>query len=163
VVSVVDERWQRCWIKAIALLPNVLAKNQAIAKGADEAILIDGPFIAEGSASNILLVIRGQLVTAPVGAKVLPGITRAVLLGIAGALGIPIQERAITLAEAMTADEIFITSTTREISHVTRWDDRVVAGGACGPVTRRLHEALQALINRECPATAARKAVTAVA
>jgi len=152
VVSVRDERWQRCWIKAIALLPNVLAKNKALASDAEEAILIDGQSVSEGSASNILFVMSGQLVTAPVGAKVLPGITRQVLLQMAGELGVPVQERAVMLDEAMAADEIFITSTTREISHVTRWDGRVVGGDRCGPITRKLHEALQSRIHRECPA-----------
>jgi D-alanine transaminase len=163
LVSVRDERWQRCWIKSIALLPNILAKNKALASGADEAILIDGQSVGEGSASNILFVIRGNLVTAPVGPKVLPGITRAVLLGIASELGIPVQERPITQTEAMNADEIFITSTTREITHVTKWDGQAVGGGICGPITRRLHEALQCRIGRECPAKRIRNTATAVA
>jgi D-alanine transaminase len=163
VVSVRDERWQRCWIKSIALLPNILAKNKALAAGADEAILIDGQSVGEGSSSNILFVMHDQLVTAPVGPKVLPGITRAVLLSIAGELGIPVQERPIPQSQAVNADEIFITSTTREITQVTKWDNQTVGGGACGPVTRRLHEALQACIASECPAGSLRNPAPAVA
>src|SRR5438552_1728262 len=80
IVSAPDERWKRCWIKSIALLPNVLAKNAAVAAGGDEAVFIDEGFVTECSASNLFAVIGGKLVTCPVGPKVLPGITRAVLL-----------------------------------------------------------------------------------
>jgi D-alanine transaminase len=146
--TAVDERWQRCWIKSIALLPNVLAKNEAVAAGADEAVFVDGGFVNECSASNLFAVIGGKAVTHPVGPKVLPGITRAALLQLAKEAGVPVQERAMTLAEARDADELFITSTTRELSWVSHWDGEVVAE-ACGPVTRRLHEVYQDKVRRE--------------
>jgi D-alanine transaminase len=137
-----DERWQRCWIKSIALLPNVLAKNAAVAAGADEAVFVDQGIVTECSASNLFGVINGKLVTHPVGPKVLPGITRAAVLEIAGRLGIGIEERQWTESEAMGAQELFILSTTREISWVGQWDDRQIAR-ELGPVTRRVHEALK--------------------
>ena len=112
ILSVVDERWKRCWIKAIALLPNVLAKNAAVAAGADEAAFIDCGYVTECSASNLFAVINGKLVTHPVGTKVLPGITRGVLLEIAEELEIEVDERAIREEEAPRAAELFITSTT---------------------------------------------------
>lgn len=142
LISVADERWKRCWIKSIALLANVLAKNQAVAAGADEAVFIDEGIVTECSASNFFAVIDGRLVTHPAGAKVLPGITAQVLLQCAADLAIPVEQRALRLEEARGAQELFITSTTREISWVRQWDDRQVATQP-GPVTLRLHHALR--------------------
>jgi D-alanine transaminase len=141
-----DERWQRCWIKSIALLPNVLAKNLAAEQGADEAVFVDGGRVTECSASNFYCVIGGKLVTCPIGPKVLPGITRAVLLECAAQLGIAVEERAPTLADAKSADEVFITSTTREISPVGTWDGQKV--GHSLDVTQRLHRALKERVAR---------------
>ena len=149
LMSVPDERWKRCWIKAIALLPNVLAKNQAVSAGFDEAVFIDDGMVNECSASNFFAVIDGRLVTHPVGPKVLPGITRAVLLQCAARLGIPVEERPIREAEAIAADELFITSTTREISWVSHWNDRHAGSSRCGPVTLALHQALQERVREE--------------
>jgi D-alanine transaminase len=146
--SVPDERWKRCWIKSIALLANVLAKNDAVAKGADEAVFIEDGIASECSASNLYAVIGGRVVTHPVGPKVLPGITRAVLLQVASELGIPVDERPLNEAEAKAADEVFITSTTREISWVSTWDGKPAGGGKCGPITRKLHEGIQARVRR---------------
>ena len=149
LLSVKDERWHRCWIKSIALLPNVLAKNQAVAAGADEAVFVDDQVVTECAASNLFAVIRGTLVTHPVGPRVLPGITRAVLLECAAQLKIPVQERPLTMTECHRADELFITSTTREISWVNQWDSTTVGTGACGPITRKLHTALRERISQQ--------------
>jgi D-alanine transaminase len=147
LVTVEDERWRRCWIKSIALLPNILAKNQAVAAGADEAVFVENGVVSECSASNFFAVIGGRLVTHPVGPKVLPGITRAVLLECARELGIGVEERAVGLEEARSADEVFITSTTREVSPVGVWDGRAVGRG--NEVTVRLHRALRERVGRE--------------
>jgi D-alanine transaminase len=149
LLAVPDDRWKRCWIKTIALLPNVLAKNAAVAAGADEAVFIDAGFVTECSTSNLFAVIGGKLVTHPIGSKVLPGITRMVLLEVAEELGIEIDERAITEGEAPWASELFITSTTREISWVSRWNDIYIGKGRCGTVTARLHRALRERIARD--------------
>jgi D-alanine transaminase len=149
LLAVPDERWKRCWIKSIALLPNILAKNEAVAAGADEAVFISGDTVTECSASNIFAVIGKRLVTHPVGSKVLPGITRAVLLELAAGAGLEVDERALREEEARRADELFITSTTREISWVARWNDRYIGQGRCGPATKRLHSALREKIVRE--------------
>src|SRR5438067_6301689 len=150
LISQNDERWQRCWIKSIALLPNVLAKNAAVAAGCDEAAFIDGAgCVTECSASNLFAVIHDKLVTHPVGTKVLPGITRKVRLEIAEEIGIEVDERAIRGDEAPRADELFITSTTREISWVACWNDIYIGQARCGPVTLKLHRALQDRIHRE--------------
>ena len=142
LIALSDERWRRCWIKSIALLPNVLAKNKAVASGADEAVFIDSGVVTECSASNIFAVIGGKVVTHPVGSKVLPGITRAVLLDAAATLGIEVDERGFTEEEAVRASELFITSTTREITWVARWNDRYIGQARCGPVTLALHREL---------------------
>src|SRR5262249_50623224 len=149
LLAVADERWKRCWIKSIALLPNVLAKNAAAAAGADEAVFIDEGTVTECASSNFFAVRGSTLLTHPVGPKVLPGITRMVLLDLARKIGISVIERPISESEAMTADELFITSTTREVSWVSRWKDQPVAPGHCGNVTLQLHQALQELIRRQ--------------
>jgi D-alanine transaminase len=149
LITVPDERWKRCWIKSIALLPNVLAKNQALAGGADEAVFIENEIVTECSASNIFAVIGQRLVTHPVGPKVLPGITRAILLDLAAKIGLTAEERPLREAEMLHADELFITSTTREISWVARWNDRNIDQSRCGPVTLKLNAVLRERVQRE--------------
>ena len=146
--SVPDERWKRCWIKSIALLANVLAKNDAVSRGGDEAVFIEDGIVSECSASNFFAVSAGRIITHPVGPKVLPGITRLVLTEIAHELGIEWIERPLRQAEAMTADEVFITSTTREVNWVATWDGKPITS-TCGPVTRALHEAFAAKVKQE--------------
>ncbi len=152
LVSVVDERWKRCWIKAIALLANVLAKNEAVEQGADEAVFVEDGLVSECSTSNIFAVIGGRLVTHPVGPKVLPGITRSVVLSCAAEMGLPVEERPMTESEAIAASEVFITSTTRELAWVKGWDDRTVGDGRCGPIALALHRAYQARVASELEA-----------
>jgi len=139
-----DDRWRRCWIKSTALLANVLAKNAAVAQGADEAIFLDphDNTLSECSASNFFAVINGKLITHPVGPKVLRGITRDELILCARELNIPIEERPLPINEARSADELFISSTTREIATVSHWDDQPVKKNH-GPITTRLHHALK--------------------
>ena len=153
LIAVEDDRWKRCWIKCIALLPNVLAKHKAVTAGADEAVFIDSGVVTECSSSNLFAVIGGKLVTHPVGSKVLPGITRAVLLECAAALGIETDERSFVEEEAIRASELFITSTTREVSWVARWNDRYIGQGRCGQVTQALHRELNKEIQVEITAT----------
>jgi D-alanine transaminase len=143
VISMPDERWKRCWVKSIALLPNVLAKTQAARAGADEAILIDDGVAHEGATSNLFIVRDGRLITAPPGPKVLPGVTRLVLLRLAASLGIDVEHRPPTEAEALAADEVFIASTTREIHWVRQWDSQIIGDGRVGPITLRLHESFR--------------------
>jgi D-alanine transaminase len=143
LLTVPDDRWKRCWIKTISLLPNVLAKNTAVAAGADEAVFVDMGFVTECSSSNLFAVIGGKLVTHPIGSKVLPGITRGELIEIAGELGIEVDERALREEEAPWAQELFITSTLREISWVSRWNEIYIGKGRCGPMTATLHRALR--------------------
>jgi|HubBroStandDraft_4_1064222.scaffolds.fasta_scaffold302440_2 D-alanine transaminase len=149
LITVADERWKRCWVKSIALLPNVLAKNKALAAGADEAVFLDHGVVTECSASNIFIIRGRRLLTHPVGAKVLPGITRAVLLELAPSVGLSPAEEAFSEDEAIHADEVFITSTTREISWVSRWDQATIGGAKCPPQTLALHRALRERVAAE--------------
>jgi D-alanine transaminase len=153
LITVTDERWKRCYIKSIALLPNILAKNLAVEQGADEAIFMDGENVTECSASNLCLIHRGTLITAPVGPKVLPGITRDLLLSLAPAIGIPTQERYPTEYECKNADELFITSTTRELSWVSHWNNHQLHTRA-GPLTNKLHHAYQEQVRKVCKSVA---------
>lgn len=148
--SVRDERWRKCWIKAICLTASALARNEAEEHGADEAVFVDeNAVVAEGASSNLFAVIDDVLVTHPIGPRVLPGITRAVVLDGARQLAIRIDERPLHIDEAKAASELFITSTTRQIVPVFKWDDKRVGGGRCGVVTLRLHEALEEAIERD--------------
>jgi D-alanine transaminase len=148
IMSLNDERWHRCWIKSLALLPNILAKNEAVSAGCDEAVFVHEGKITECCSSNIFCVRNGRLHTCPVGEKVLPGITRLVVFRVAAKLGIPVEEVALPVAEAMASDEVFITSTTRELNWVKQWDSKTIDSGKCGPITRRLHEAyVQEVLN----------------
>jgi D-alanine transaminase len=143
LLSVPDERWQRCWIKSIALLPNVLAKNRAVAAGCDEAVFIDGGIVTECAACNLFAITGRTLITHPVGNKVLPGVTRQAILSVAADAKVSVQERPATQAEFVAADELFIASTTREISWVSHWDAKPVRAQSCGPITQSLHAALR--------------------
>jgi D-alanine transaminase len=102
--------------------------------------------VPECATSNLFAVIGGRLVTHPVGPRVLPGVTRGVVIRCAAELGMHVEERAFTEAEALAADELFITSTTREIAWVSTWSGRRIASGGCGDVTSRLHQAFQVTV-----------------
>lgn len=149
LLTVEDERWHKCWIKSLALLPNILAKNTAIEAGCDEAAFCHDGRVNECSASNLFCVKDGTLYTCPVGRKVLPGITRTLVIRLAGQLGLPVQEASLPLEVAKQADEVFITSTTREVNWVRQWDDQTIGTGRCGEITRRLHEAYVEAVEAE--------------
>lgn len=126
-------------------LPHVLAVREARAQGAFEALLTDGVgHVTEGASSNLFVVREGGVVTPPVGAGILEGVTRGVVLRLARELGLRVEELPLPVGELARAEELFITSTVREILPVTRLGDRPVGGGRVGPVTRRLHEAFRA-------------------
>src|SRR5439155_25292989 len=145
-----DERWKRCWIKSIGLIANLLAKNEAIDQGYDEAAFVENAIVSECATSNLFAVLGGKLITHPLGAKILPGITRQVVLDCAAATGVPVEERPLREEECQRADELFITSTTREIAWVARWNDRYIGQGKCGAVTQRLQRAFRERVREEC-------------
>lgn len=120
-------------------LVSVLAMREASRVGALEALIVDGRGgVLEGGSSNVFLVERGKLITPDVSAGILAGITRACVLREAGALGIEVELRTPGLQEAYTADEVFISSSIRELMPVVRLDDRPIGGGRPGPMFERL-------------------------
>lgn len=133
-----DIRWQRCHIKAISLLPNILLRQEALDQDAAEAILIREGCATEGAASNLFAVINGVLTTPPTGPFLLPGITRDLILELAAANNIPHQEKNISLVELQTAEEIWLTSSTKEILPVTQLDGTSVANGRPGPLYQQM-------------------------
>ncbi len=129
-------------IKSNNLLNNALAMQEALKKGASEGLMKNyRSEIAECSQSNIFIVTRGKVVTPPLDAGLLAGITREFLLELAPTTGVPIEERSVTEDDLYHADEAFITGTTFEVTPVVQVDDRVIGNGAPGPVARRLLEA----------------------
>lgn len=137
-VSAVDNRWLRGDIKAISLLANVLLRQQAIDADCAETVMLRDGFLTEGSASNIFVVKGGVLRTPPASNLMLTGITHDVVLELAAAHGIPHEVRAIPEAEVRAADELWMTSSTREILAIVKLDGVPVGAGAPGPLARRM-------------------------
>jgi branched-chain amino acid aminotransferase len=131
-------------IKSNNLLNNAMAMQEALRTGADEALMRnhDG-FIVECSQCNFFIVTNGVLKTPPLGDGLLPGITREFVIRLADDLGIGVQQTAILPVEAQSANEAFVTGTTREITPVTKIDDANVANGRPGPVTQKLMAAFR--------------------
>jgi D-alanine transaminase len=142
VITVPENRWERVDIKAIALLPNVLAKQAAKEQGAKEAWFVgkDG-YVTEGSSSNAWIVSRdGKVITRPADHGILRGVTRTVLLNVLKAQGLELDERPFTVEEAYAAREAFITSASQSIMPVVRIDGRPVGNGAPGLVATALRQ-----------------------
>jgi D-alanine transaminase len=137
-ITLPDVRWKLCNIKAITLLPNVMSRQQAVDAGAVEAILIKDGYAIEGAASNVFIVKNDLLITPPNGPALLPGITRDLIIELAANHAIPFREADITEAELFAADEIWLSSSTREISPVTLLDDTVISAGKPGPLWKRM-------------------------
>lgn len=142
VKSQPDIRWERCDIKTVALLPNVLAKQAARENGAYEAWLVDAAgCVTEGASTNAWIVTKeGELVTRQTDSGILAGITRGTLKSIADTLQLKLVERPFSLSEAKQAREAFITSATSFVTPVIRIDDQSVGDGKPGPTARRLRE-----------------------
>ncbi len=137
-ITLDDIRWRYCHIKTIALLPNVLLKQQALEKGAVEAILVRDGEVTEGSASNIFIVRDGVIRTPAKSERLLPGITRDLIVELARDNGLPCEEGVVREDELHAADEVWLSSSTREILPVTRLDERPVGDGRAGPLWRRM-------------------------
>lgn len=137
-ITAPDIRWLRCDIKAIALLPNAMLRSQAFDANAAEAVLLRDGFMTEGAASNIFVVRGGRLMTPPKGPLILPGVTRDLVLELARAHGVPCAEAAVSESALRSADEIWMTSSTKEILAITRLDGKPVGNGKPGPLHARL-------------------------
>lgn len=144
-----DPRWVRCDIKSTALLANVLVADEAHATGANEAILIRDGRVTEGASSNVFAVRDGRLATPPLSPAILPGITRDTVLRLARAHDIPHAEAEVAPADLAAAEEIWLTSSTREIYPVTRLDGAPVGDGRPGSLWARMRGLLQRNVGRE--------------
>jgi D-alanine transaminase len=134
-------RWANCYVKAITLLPNILAKNDAIRRGFDDAVFVAaGGQVRECTSSNIFVVRDGRVMFPPRNESVLHGITQGFITECAIGIDIPICEQPITIEALQTANEVFISSTLQEVMPVTSIDGRPVANGQVGPITTKLFD-----------------------
>jgi len=138
-----DWRWKRCDIKSLNLLANVLAKHAAVKAGAYDAILVDeNGLVTEATSSSVLMVKDGVLLTAPLTANILPGITRALVLEWADKVGLQRCEESFTVGEALAADELMAAGTATEVMGITQLNGKKIADGKPGSFTRRFRELL---------------------
>lgn len=149
-VTVPDIRWKRPDIKSTSLLPQVLAKQQAAAKGAYEALMVDDEgFITEGSSSNAWMVKGAKLITRKADGHILRGVTRTALLALCDEYGITFEERSFTVEEAEQADELFCTGAVALIVPLIELNGKPVGSGQVGPVARKLYEAYRLYAHTE--------------
>ena len=143
-ITAPDIRWSRCDLKTVALLPNVLTRQLSADAGCAETIMIRNGYLTEGSSTNVFVVKNGVILTPPQDNLILPGITCNVVLELATAHKAPLEIRPVSEAELRSADEIWITSSTKEVLGVVTLDGQPVGYGAAagrpGPVTRRMYE-----------------------
>ncbi len=143
-VSLADNRWLRCNLKTTALLANCLLKQAAVEAGAAECVLFRDGFLTEGSAANIFAV-RGQTLLAPPKSNlILPGITYDLVLELARGDGIPVEVRPVAEAEVRAADELWLSSSTKEVLAITTLDGKPVGNGKPGPIFRRMYALFEA-------------------
>jgi D-alanine transaminase len=143
VVTAADNRWHRCDLKTTSLLGNVLMRQLAADADATETVMFRDGMLTEASACNVLVVRNGTVLAPPKNNLILPGITYDAALELTRAAGVPLEVRPVTRAEALSADEMWLSSSTKEVLAVTRVDGAPFAGGVPGPVFRRVHAAFQ--------------------
>lgn len=143
VITVDDFRWNACDIKSTSLVANVMLRQQATEAQVQDAILIKNCTVTEGTASNVFIVKNDVLITPPTGRQLLPGITRDLVVEIAENNAILVEQRAIKEAELYTADEIWMTSSTREIAPVISLNGEPVSSGVAGSMWKRMMDLYQ--------------------
>ena len=148
VVTAIDERWLHCDLKTISLLGNVLARQRATDAGAAETVLFRNGFLTEASASNVFIVRDGVILGPPKDNQILPGITYDAAFELARGGGLAVEVRPISRDEALAADEMWLSSSTKEVLAVTIVDGKSFAGGSPGPLFRKMHELFQASKSR---------------
>ena len=143
VITVEDFRWDACDIKSTSLVANVMLRQQATEAKVDDAILIKNCTVTEGTASNVFIVKNDVLITPPTGSQLLAGITRDLVIEIAKNNAILVEERVIKEAELFSADEIWMTSSTREIAPVISLNGEMVRSGSAGTMWKRVMDLYQ--------------------
>jgi D-alanine transaminase len=142
-ITAVDFRWLMCDVKSISLLGNCLLRQAAADAGAAEVVMFRDGFLTEGSSSNVFIVKNGTILAPPKTNLVLPGITYDVVLDLAQAHGLAREVRPVAEQEVRSADEIWVTSSTKEVLAVSKLDGKPVGAGEPGPVFRRMHQLYQ--------------------
>jgi D-alanine transaminase len=143
VVTAEDNRWSRCDLKTVSLVGNVLMRQLAADAGAVETVMFRDGFLTEASASNVLIVSGGKVVAPPKDNSILPGITYDATLEFARDEGLPFEVRPVPKAEALSADEMWLSSSTKEVIAITTVDGQSFGGGAPGPAFRKMHAVFQ--------------------
>ena len=146
-ITVEDIRWNRCHIKSLNLLPNLLAKQQATDAVAFEALFVKDGFVYEGSSSTVMVVRDGVLHTPPEGPRILSGITRDWVLNVARTNGISVVEEPVSVEALLGAQEVLLTGTVIEIMPVVKVDEHDIADGKPGEVYHRLYQKFLASIS----------------
>ncbi len=139
VITAEDFRWQRCDIKSISLLANCLLRQLAAEAGCVEAILLRDGHVTEASTSNVFLVKNGVIVSPPKDRRILPGITLDLVLDLAREARMPVEIRPVPERELREADEIWVSSSTKEVLPVTKLDGKPVGNGKPGPMYARMY------------------------
>ncbi len=147
-ITLPDERWARCDLKTICLLPNALAKKRAARAGVFDALMIRDNLLTEGTASNVFLFLNQTLVTPAADNRILHGLTRGVVLKVARERGYRVIERNIKREELYEAQEVFLTSTSLELMPVVKIDDQSVGAGVPGYAQRDLQTAFRSFAQK---------------
>lgn len=142
-ITAVDYRWLKCDVKSTSLLGNCLLRQSAADAGAIEVVMFRDGSLTEGSSSNVFMVKGGTILATPKNNLVLPGITYDVVLELAQTNAVPYEVRFISEQEVRNADEIWVTSSTKEVLAVTTLDGKAVGSGKPGAVFRRMHHLYQ--------------------
>lgn len=137
-ITATDNRWLRCDIKAVSLLPNVLLRQMSVDAGCAETVLLRDGWLTEGTASSIFVVQTNVLLAPPKSHLILPGITYDIVLELAARHGIPYQIRPISEAEVRSADELWLASSPKEVLAIVTLDGNAVGDGRPGPLIRRV-------------------------
>ena len=145
VITHADIRWEYCHLKTISLLGNVLMQQHAREVGAHEALTLRDGLVTEGSSSNLFIVLDGVLITPPKSERLLPGITREFVLQLAKKHQLPHRENDISVAQLKSAEEVWITSSSREVIPVVKVDEAIVGDGKAGPIWRQMLAYFEAL------------------
>ncbi len=143
-ITLTDIRWQMCHVKSIALLGSVLLREQAVEQGAVESILLRDGYVTEGAASNVFVVKDGVALTPPEGPFILTGITRDLIIESMQVANLACEETQITETTLRSADEIWLTSSTREILPVIKLDNKPVGNGRVGTLWQQAWDLFQA-------------------
>ena len=149
-ILIEDIRWLRCDIKSLNLLGNIMAKQKAAQSGCFEAIQHRGDTVTEGSSSNIAIVKDGTLYTHPATNLILNGITRRKINEICRENGVALEESAFTKDDLLDADEVFMSSTSAEITPITEIEGKPIGNGSSGPITNKLQNLFEEAIEKEC-------------